>query len=104
MVKYLENNICDFEILFDIDYNKKVNILSTCFFKMNSHYKKFTIYVEGLKRLITMLDTQSDYTLRIFIDEYGWVKVEISICKGKKIYDKKQSIKEKDLDRIEKRN
>jgi hypothetical protein len=70
MVKYLENNICDFEILFDIDYNKKVNILSTCFFKMNSHYKKFTIYVEGLKRLITMLDTQSDYTLRIFIDEH----------------------------------
>ena len=50
------------EILFDIDYNKKVNILSTCFFKMNSHYKKFTIYVEGLKRLkITYEDDISYY-------------------------------------------
>lgn len=69
MIKYLENNICDFELLFDIDYNKKVNILSTCFFKMGKHYKNFIIYVNGLKKLIRMLERQDRYVLRIFIDE-----------------------------------
>lgn len=69
MVKYLENNICDFELLFDINYNKKVNILSTCFFKMGKHYKNFSIYVNGLKKIVKMLDKQDRYVLRIFIDE-----------------------------------
>lgn len=68
--KYLENSICDFELLFDIDYNKKVNILSTCFFKMGAHYKNFNIYVNGLKRLINSIEKQSDYKLRIFIDSH----------------------------------
>ncbi len=68
MVKYLENNICEFELDFDIDYTKKVNILTTCFFKMDKHYKNFNTYINGLKRLVNMLDKQDEYVLRIFID------------------------------------
>ncbi len=70
MVKYLENNICDFELLFDIDYNKKKNLIVSCFFKMYKHYKNFRIYVEGLKRLIKVIEQQDEYVLRIFIDEH----------------------------------
>ncbi len=42
--------------------------------------------------------------LRLFINERGLCKVEIVLCKGKKEYDKRDSIKEKDnkrnLDRV----
>ncbi|MBQ4917297.1 MAG: SsrA-binding protein [Muribaculaceae bacterium] len=45
--------------------------------------------------------------LRLFINERGFAKLVIAIAKGKKIYDKRQSIKEREdkrlLDRIMKR-
>ena len=44
--------------------------------------------------------------LRLFSNEKGKVKLEISLAKGKKIFDKRESIKEKDirrdLDRLKK--
>ena len=46
--------------------------------------------------------------LKIFINEKGFAKVLISLAKGKKIYDKRQSIKEREnkrqLNRIKKIN
>ena len=42
--------------------------------------------------------------LRIFINDSGFVKFDIGIAKGKKIKDKRQSIKDKDLIRSEERN
>ena len=69
-MKYLENDICNFEIVSSWDISKKYNILSTCFFKMGSHYKNFDIYIRGLKNLIRLLKSQSNYVLRIFIDEH----------------------------------
>jgi hypothetical protein len=69
MSKYLENKICNFEILFDYNNDKK-NILSACFFKMNNHYKDFKIYINGLKNIIQLLNQQNKYILRIFIDEH----------------------------------
>jgi len=37
--------------------------------------------------------------LRIFISEKGFAKLEIALARGKKNYDKRESIKEKDLRR-----
>tara|TARA_Y100000385_G_C12849423_1_gene532382 strand:+ start:338 stop:790 length:453 start_codon:yes stop_codon:yes gene_type:complete len=37
--------------------------------------------------------------LRLFINETGKAKLEIALAKGKKIYDKRESIKEKDQKR-----
>ena len=37
--------------------------------------------------------------IRLFINEKGKAKLEIALAKGKKIYDKRESIKEKDLKR-----
>lgn len=37
--------------------------------------------------------------LRLFINDRGFAKVEIALARGKKIYDKRQSIKEKDIKR-----
>jgi len=69
-MKYLLNDICNFEIISTWDITQKYNILSTCFFKMGSHYKNFSLYIKGLKKLIKLLNSQSKYVLRIFIDEH----------------------------------
>lgn len=37
--------------------------------------------------------------LRLFINDRGFAKLEIALAKGKKIYDKRASIKERDLKR-----
>jgi SsrA-binding protein len=37
--------------------------------------------------------------LRIFINDRGLAKVEVALAKGKKIHDKRESIKEKDVKR-----
>lgn len=41
--------------------------------------------------------------LKIFISEKGFAKIEIGLGKGKKIYDKRDSIKERETDRDIKR-
>ena len=44
--------------------------------------------------------------LRLFLTEKGWAKREIALCKGKKLYDKRETLKDRDskrtLDRIKK--
>lgn len=44
--------------------------------------------------------------LKLFTNEKGMAKIEIGLCKGKKTYDKRESLKEqdtkRDLDRIKK--
>jgi len=44
--------------------------------------------------------------LRLFLTEKGWAKIEIALCKGKKLYDKRETLKDRDskrnLDRIKK--
>ena len=41
--------------------------------------------------------------LRIFIADNGYAKIEIALAKGKKVHDKRDSIKEKDVQRELKR-
>ncbi|MBU3675766.1 MAG: SsrA-binding protein SmpB [Chitinophagaceae bacterium] len=42
--------------------------------------------------------------LRIFINEAGYAKIEIALARGKKTYDKRDSIKAKDIERDVKRS
>ena len=37
--------------------------------------------------------------LKLYFNNIGWAKLEIGLAKGKKIYDKKSSIKERDIKR-----
>ncbi len=52
---------------------------------------------------------QPGYTIiptLIFIDQNGWAKMDIALAKGKKMYDKRQTLKEKEdrreMDRVKK--
>ena len=44
--------------------------------------------------------------LRLFLTDKGWAKIEIALCKGKKLHDKRETLKDRDskrnLDRIKK--
>jgi SsrA-binding protein len=40
---------------------------------------------------------------RVFLNEKGLIKMEIALAKGKKIHDKRETIKNRDLDRDMKR-
>ncbi|NQY07670.1 MAG: SsrA-binding protein SmpB [Flavobacteriaceae bacterium] len=44
--------------------------------------------------------------MRLFINENGWAKLDIALCKGKKLHDKRNTIKDRDnkrnLSRIKK--
>lgn len=42
--------------------------------------------------------------LEVFISSSGFIKIEIGLCKGKNLYDKKNTIKIRDLDREIKKN
>ena len=54
------------------------------------------------KREIRQLDSatkQTGYTIvpiLVFIDDKGRAKMDIALCKGKKEYDKRQTLKEKE--------
>ena len=37
--------------------------------------------------------------LNLFVSDRGFAKIEIALCKGKKIYDKRESLKKRDIDR-----
>jgi len=44
--------------------------------------------------------------LKLFVTDKGWAKLQIALCKGKKLYDKRQTLKDRDhkksLDRVKK--
>lgn len=44
--------------------------------------------------------------LRLFLTDKGWAKLDIALCKGKKLHDKRETLKDRDnkrdLDRIKK--
>ena len=37
--------------------------------------------------------------MRIYFNKKGWAKLEIALAKGKKTYDKRNTIKERDIKR-----
>ncbi|BAV05756.1 SsrA-binding protein SmpB [Filimonas lacunae] len=69
------------------------------------HDRKLLLTKRELKKL-TLKMKEKGYTivpLRVFLNEKNLVKVEIGLGKGKKLYDKRDTIKQRDNDREMKR-
>lgn len=68
----------------------------------NNHVMKRDRKLLLTKREIAKLESatkQTGYTivpLLVFIDEHGRAKLDIALCKGKKAFDKRQTLKEKE--------
>jgi len=63
--------------------------------------RKLLLHKSQIERIIGKL-TQKGLTLiplKIYFNDRGFVKVELALCKGKKLYDKRQSIKRRETDR-----
>ena len=63
--------------------------------------RKLLLTKKELKKLANKL-TDKGLTIvptRMFINENGYLKMEIALAKGKKLYDKRDSIKERDVSR-----
>ena len=85
-------------------YIKNLNIAEYSYSSVFNHnplrVKKLLLHKEEIKRLIRKTETKG-YTM-IPLEFYlknGRVKVLLGLCKGKKQFDKKAVIKERDLDR-----
>lgn len=83
-----------------------------------SEYKFANIYNHETKRDRKLLLTKKEIKkiedkvkikgntiipLRLYINDNGLIKIEIGLCKGKHTYDKRESIKAKDINRLEDR-
>ena len=63
--------------------------------------RKLLLHKNQIQRIIGKL-TQKGLTLvplKIYFNDRGFVKVELALCKGKKLYDKRESIKRRETDR-----
>lgn len=63
--------------------------------------RKLLLTRRELKRLQTQVTAKglTIVPLRLFINERGWAKMEIALAQGKKTFDKRESIKQKDAKR-----
>ena len=63
--------------------------------------RKLLLNKHELKKLEGALKDQglTIVPLKLFINEKGWAKLEIALAKGKKLFDKREDIKKKDLQR-----
>ncbi len=70
--------------------------------------RKLLLNRKELKKLEKSTETKglTIIPIRLFINEEGLAKLEIALCRGKKNYDKRESLKEqdtkRDLDRLKK--
>lgn len=67
--------------------------------------RKLLLQKRELKQLAKAVEIKgySIIPLRIFINDRGYAKMEIGLGKGKKLYDKRESIKKRDTERSLKR-
>jgi SsrA-binding protein len=96
----LQEAYCDF--LQNELFIKQMNIAQYKQASYNNHEpardRKLLLNKRELKKLKKKLDEKglTIIPLRMFVNDRGLAKVEIALGKGKKIYDKRESLKEKD--------
>jgi len=77
-------------------------------YELGTHYnhepkraRRLLLQKRELRKLLTKVKEKglTIMPLKIFLSSTGYAKIEIGLAKGKKIHDKRDSIKEKDLKR-----
>ncbi len=81
---------------------RNMNISTYLFGTYNNHEprrdRKLLLNAKELKKLLrgTQETSNTIVPIRLFINDRGLAKMEIALARGKKKYDKRQSLKEKD--------
>ncbi len=85
---------------------KNMNISEYSHGNINNHEplreRKLLLHKRELKKLETNMDKGGSTTivpLRLFINNKGLAKLEVALGRGKKLYDKRNTMKERDIQR-----
>ncbi len=86
-------------------YVKDLNISEYVFGNVNNHEpkrkRKLLLNKREINQIIKKVSEKklSIIPLNLFVSDRGFAKIQIALCKGKKIYDKRESVKEREVDR-----
>ena len=86
-------------------YVKDLSISEYQFGNSNNHEPKIIRKLLLNKREINQIKKKviekklSIIPLNLFVSDRGYAKIEIALCKGKKIYDKREAVKKREIDR-----
>ena len=86
-------------------YVKDLSISEYQFGNSNNHEPKRIRKLLLNKREINQIKKKviekklSIIPLNLFVSDRGYAKIEIALCKGKKIYDKREAVKKREIDR-----
>lgn len=106
----ITESFCEFHEgeLFVINSNIEEYLYGTHYNHKSKSERKLLLNKKELKKLNKDSDNKglTIVPLRLFTNEKGLAKLEIALCRGKKNYDKRETLKEqdtkRDLDRIKK--
>ncbi len=107
-IRYGKANINEAYCLFDKNNELWIKNMHISEYKLGTHYnheprrdRKLLLKKSELKKIQrrVMEKGNSIVPIRVFFSERGLVKIEIASAQGKKSFDKRQSIKEKDMKR-----
>ena len=113
-IKSIRKGSCDIKDSFIIIKNQEAFLLNTYIAKYEEgnifnheerRTRKLLLHKKEIKKLLeaSSRDGYSLIPLSIYLKK-GKAKVEIGVCKGKKLYDKRETIKKRDLERENSRN
>ena len=86
-------------------YVKDLNISEYEFGNVNNHEpkrkRKLLLNKREINQIIKKVSEKklSIIPLNLFVSDRGFAKIQIALCKGKKIYDKRESVKKREVDR-----
>lgn len=113
-IKSIRKGSCDIKDSFIIIKNHEAFLLNTYIAKYEEgnifnheerRTRKLLLHKKEIKKLLeaSSKDGYSLIPLSIYLKK-GKAKVEVGVCKGKKLYDKRETIKKRDLERENSRN
>ena len=113
-IKSIRKGSCDIKDSFIIIKNQEAFLLNTYIAKYEEgnifnheerRTRKLLLHKKEIKKLLeaSSKDGYSLIPLSIYLKK-GKAKVEVGVCKGKKLYDKRETIKKRDLEHENSRN
>jgi SsrA-binding protein len=103
LVKIIRGNLANLQGVYIVYQNKSLQIIG---FGSEKVIENITLLLRKneLHEIVKALDTKgiTCIPLKIYTSK-RWLKVEIALVKGKKNWDKRQTIKDRDLDREERK-
>ena len=114
-IKSVRNGSCNIKDSYGIIKNEEVFLLNMFI----NHYKegnifnheetrtrKLLLHKKEIRKIQKLIDTNG-YTLvplKLYFNQRNKLKVLLGVCKGKKVFDKRETIKERDINREVKKN